>query len=146
MKALLKASIIATLTSLLAIGNCFAGTNGEKAKNSKYIYIDIPINQPNVNDCYTTSTPNIIINEDWLKVYPNPNEGNFFLEVSHINTDEHIYVNIYSVNGQKVYYTVDRTASEIFKMNLNLMHLPKGFYIIHVKVDQRKITRKLSII
>lgn len=146
MKALLIASIIATLTSLPAIGNSIAGTNGEKAKNSSYIYIDISVNQPNVNDCYTTSTPNIIINEDWLKVYPNPNEGNFFLEVSQVNTDEHIYVIIYSVNGQKVYSTVDRSSSEIFKMNLNLIHLPKGFYIIHVQVAQRKITRKLSII
>lgn len=142
MKALLLASIIAILASLPAI----AGTNGEKGKNSNYIYIDIPVNQPNVNDCYTTSIPDIIINEDWLKVYPNPNDGNFFLEVSHVNAGEHIYVSIYSVNGQKVYSTVDRTASEIFKMNLNLIHLSKGFYIIHVQVAQRKITRKLSII
>jgi hypothetical protein len=118
----------------------------ENFGKSNIIYVDVSISQPNVYDCYTSSDPYLIINEDWLKVYPNPNDGDFNLEISRAKAGDRIAINIFSINGQKVYSTSENATTESLTIKLSLSALPKGIYLINVQLEQKTITRKLTII
>lgn len=145
----MKASIpklIITLLSLTLVYTSIAQETTGKGESPNIIVVEVSINQPNVEDCYTTSIDDLIINEEWLKVYPNPSHGNFTLEISQLNPNEKVLIKIFSSSGQNVFFSNLKSISNSLTKEIDLGSAPKGFYIIHIQINNRKITRKLTII
>ncbi len=72
----------------------------ERPSGSKIVHIDVYIDQPNVEDCYETSVPDLY-DSGIFKVYPNPNQGIFNLEIDYLYKGENIRIAIYDLTGKK---------------------------------------------
>jgi hypothetical protein len=140
--------MFAVLLSNIAIANQHFAENiiQKDTREGVRVHIDVTISQPNINDCYVTSIPEMIIEEDWITVYPNPNQGEFNIDIREINAGENIVVSIYCPSGQRVYIHKQKAKGENLTLQLNLSHLNKGLYIIHIRVNKKVISRKLTII
>ncbi len=110
------------------------------------VYIDVPIHQPNVEDCYDDETyVTELFDRDWVRVYPNPNQGHFNVEVNHLKPDEGVTISIFNLTGKQHYITrVDKHGHEITK-ELNLSSLPKGVYFIHIQVNMDNSVQRVII-
>lgn len=140
--------MFAVLLSNIAIANQHFAENiiQKDTREGVRVHIDVPISQPNINDCYVTSIPEMIIEEDWINVYPNPNQGEFNIDIREINAGENIVVCIYCPSGQRVYINKQNAKGDNLTLQLNLSYLNKGLYIIHIRVNKKVISRKLTII
>jgi hypothetical protein len=131
------------LTALLMM--IFAPLHSQVGTSAKsIIYVDVPISQPNVNDCYITSVAEIQLNE-WLRLFPNPNQGVFNLEVAQLLAGESITISIFNTKGQRVYQYIERVTGSTLNLQLNLSALAKGTYIVKVQVERRSRTKLLTI-
>ena len=61
-------------------------------------------------------------------IYPNPNNGQFVIEVEMLNDSEYEFV-IYNILGAKLYEDV---AVSKVKKNVNITHLSEGVYILNI--------------
>jgi len=75
-----------------------------------------------------------------IKVYPNPNNGYFTVELNNINTGSEVY--IYDLLGAKIFDTTieDQTSSKI-----NLSKIKKGIYIVKVVDRNQQFTKKMIV-
>ncbi|MFC2152641.1 T9SS type A sorting domain-containing protein, partial [Bacteroidota bacterium] len=80
---------------------------------------------------------NFIINNIDIKLYPNPSNGLFKLELSNANNEE-FFVDIYDVIGKKVYTaTISKNITIIDLSEMNI-----GIYYVSIKKgDNRKVSR-----
>jgi hypothetical protein len=132
---------------LLAI-TAFAQNNDAKIgeDESSILYIDVPISQPNVNDCYANSTDEIVVEEEWFKLYPNPNQGIFNLEISKLKSGEKMNIKIFNLSGAIIYNSSEIAQNETHIITLNLSTLAKGIYFAHIQVGEKKSVKRLTII
>ncbi len=74
------------------------------------------------------------------RIYPNPNNGNFIVEVNTIgNTGAE--VKMFDLAGRMVYYTKETTA----KMNISANGLLSGMYIVEVKTGDSISRTRVSV-
>ncbi len=118
--------------------------NHSQSKGSNIVYIDVHIDQPNVEDCYETSLPDLQ-QAGWFKVYPNPNHGVFNLQMDQLAEGENVSIAIYDLAGKKVYSSDVPATGTQFLHELNLSTLPKGVYLIKVQVQQHSSVERLII-
>ena len=78
--------------------------------------------------------------EKSIKVYPNPNNGQFFLEVS--NFEARATVSIYNMLGSKVYES--KMTNEI-NHKINLLGIKKGVYFVKVTDQKEQFTKKIIV-
>jgi hypothetical protein len=79
------------------------------------------------------------IAEKTVKVYPNPNNGQFTLELS--NVESGASVSIYNMLGKMVFSgIIDQSKEEIKVTNAK-----KGLYVLRVSTDNESFTRKIII-
>ncbi len=110
------------------------------------VYIDVNIDQPNVEDCYDDDTSVFDhLEQDWLKIFPNPNEGVFNLEILDLAHDKFLNVLIFNSLGDKVYQSKHESVGERFNLELNLVGLPKGVYFVRIETDSRTGVEQLLI-
>lgn len=76
-------------------------------------------------------------------IYPNPGDGNFSLLFA--SDDIHVYVSVFSVNGNMVYRSFHPRVEAGRKARFNLEHLPGGSYIVSVKGDRHTYRYRLLI-
>jgi hypothetical protein len=79
----------------------------------------------------TTSIDNLENND--FKIYPNPNNGNFQLELP---SERETYIEIINIYGQKIYSEFLNTKNIDFKFD----NLLKGIYLIRLKIDIKEST------
>jgi len=84
-----------------------------------------------------TGVNQLKINNEQLKIYPNPNNGQFTLSLS--NLTENCNVEIYNVLGEKVY----TDALPQSQSNINLTGQPNGVYLIRVNERNTYLTQKI---
>ena len=108
------------------------------------VYVDVAIDQPNVEDCYTTSVPESTF-QNGIKVFPNPNQGIFNLELTHENFDKEIKIYVFDALGKRVYQSKHHGAGEKLYVKLDLAHLPKGIYYIWVQADKQTGVEQLIL-
>ena len=77
-------------------------------------------------------TPAISLIQPIIKVYPNPTDGVFVLELNGFELLENIQIEIYSMTGEKVLSTDVRGGG---KYNLSLSGKPCGIYLVKVISD-----------
>ena len=120
--------------------------NQHKGKTADVVYIDVEIDQPNVEDCYDDDTSVFDhLDQDWLKIFPNPNEGMFNLEVLDLAHAKFINVLIFNSLGEKVYQSEHESVGERLNLELNLVGLPKGVYFLRIETDSRTGVEQLLI-
>jgi len=78
-------------------------------------------------------TQNISL-ENQFSIYPNPATEKVFIKGEKVSD-----VEMYSIDGRKLNVTLSSDQS------INVSHLPKGVYIIKLKIKQQEITKKLII-
>ena len=71
-----------------------------------------------------------------FKMYPNPSNGNFYIE----NSNKAFSIEIYNIVGQKVYERKNTTGSTLTVTNLN-----KGVYLVKITDDSKSLIKKLII-
>ncbi|WP_264548381.1 T9SS-dependent M36 family metallopeptidase [Flavobacterium sp. N2820] len=87
-----------------------------------------------------TLSANNFETSNWIKIYPNPNNG--ILNVSINNYSGNLNINIYDINGRNVY-----TNSEDFSGDkmINLQGLQSGFYIVKMEAEGLSHTEKIVL-
>jgi len=112
---------------------------------SGIVYIDVNIDQPNVEDCYETSVPDPVEAPGWFKVYPNPNHGTFSVEMDHLNEGEKISIVIHDLAGKKVHRSDVVASGTQLVHELNVSTIPKGIYLIKVQFQHHVSVERLII-
>ncbi len=120
--------------------------NNQRSKGSNIVYIDVNIDQPNVDECYDETDIPDLRNEKWLNIFPNPNQGMFYLEMQRLSYGEIVKISVLNTIGENVYQTDVKIDGEHYQMKLNLAHLPKGVYLIHVHADRGVNVQRLIIL
>lgn len=115
-----------------------------RTTGSNIIYIDVNIDQPNVDDCYETNVPGIEDN-DWLRVYPNPGPGEFSLELHQLVIGEYLRIKVYDITGASVYSVGFVASAEKTTYNLRLPGLEKGVYFLQVDNQRYRSIERLII-
>ena len=87
-----------------------------------------------VMDC---TSINEVENDKYVKIFPNPNNGSFSIEMS--NSKGFKEVNIYNLIGELVY-----TNSKLQKQ-YKITELPKGTYMVEIVYSNKKITKKVLV-
>jgi hypothetical protein len=82
----------------------------------------------------------IISGEKSIKIYPNPNNGQFSLELSNIESGA--TVSIYNMLGERVYRS---TATNNISHKINLPEIKKGIYFVKVVDGKVQFTRKMIV-
>ncbi len=92
-----------------------------------------------------TSIPSTQLTEQWINLYPNPNSGQFTIELKLMPSESNISLTVLDTTGRIVYHFRVNNQNERFSHELQLSFLSKGMYYIHVQVDQRTVVKKLII-
>lgn len=78
----------------------------------------------------------IITESSDVKIYPNPSDGNFFIN----NSNKEYSVEIYNIIGQKVYERKNTNST-----TLSLSQLNKGVYFVKITDDSKSTTKRIII-
>ena len=98
---------------------------------------DTVINQYTVSDICGLSVPNHNPEEFGLLIYPNPNHGEFAIELPHPGATT---LRVLNTQGRVVYE--DQYQGQP-RANINLAHLPAGVYVVQVYDQQRVFSMKV---
>lgn len=78
-----------------------------------------------------------------LRVYPNPNKGNFNIEFNS-ESDKDIQVNVFDLSGREI-TTQTYKATGIFKQNINLNNAQSGIYLVTITDGTKKAVKRIVI-
>ena len=84
-------------------------------------------------------------NSTKLEIFPNPNDGNFSLNVSFESKINKAIISIYTSMGQLVYNEMICSDSEEYGDQLHLNDLIPGIYFVNVKNVNQEVSTKLII-
>ena len=128
-----------------------AGTYNYKVEKEGYTTIDDQtevIDQNltvNVTLTDATSAPARPLVEQWISLFPNPNTGQFTIELCLKPNENNIWLTVLDPTGRVVHRVQENAQGETFTKKLNLSFLSKGIYYINVQGNQRTGIRKLII-
>ncbi|MCU0438611.1 MAG: fibronectin type III domain-containing protein [Raineya sp.] len=123
--------------------------DGGLIPNTKYFYRIKAFNGPLLNSSFsnvaeaTTPLPTAIKNDisNNIVIYPNPNNGNFVVDLSESSIQVQSII-LYNSIGAKVYEipsTIDK------KLNIELTNIAKGIYYININSQDSKAIKKIVI-
>ena len=97
----------------------------------------------------TTYDPEIIIKTEelddaFLAVYPNPNNGNFFISLPSNKTNSHVQVMIKDLNGKSHYSSVFSSNESNIHIQQNM--LDAGVYVLEVLMENKKYYKRILIV
>jgi hypothetical protein len=132
--------------------------NGDSISGSKkdlvYIYSKLSgkytacLEVRNIANCFSKTCKDILVTvglpsldkSPGFKIYPNPNKGNFKVEI--INSSNIIFIEIYDVLGNLV-QTVNTFPNNMFySIDINA---PNGIYIVRLMYDNSILNQRVSI-
>lgn len=80
-----------------------------------------------------------------FNIYPNPNDGNFTIQMDIANTENEIEVAIYNMIGQTVYSKNFEANNTSVLQQISLAGIAKGAYTMSVRVGNSTLHKKLII-
>jgi hypothetical protein len=101
--------------------------------------VEQPVEKSATNQS-ASETQIVVPEEKMVKVYPNPNNGQFTLELTNIESGA--VVNIYNVVGAKVYQAT--LTNEAFQ-KVNISDIKKGIYFIKIMVGKEQFSKKMVV-
>jgi hypothetical protein len=132
---------------LLAFAHAEASATKNPVKKSRKVFLEVEISQPNVNDCYSgTSVPLQENIENWVNLYPNPNQGFFNIEIKGLFEGEELVIMVFDISGKKVHQFSEKANQERFSKELNISFLPKGVYYVHIQTERKNSVKQLIIL
>ncbi|MEO0900126.1 MAG: T9SS type A sorting domain-containing protein [Bacteroidota bacterium] len=82
-----------------------------------------------------------------LQVYPNPSQhGIFTIDLEHSEKLGEVEIVVYNLIGNIVFEQKIASNQPSYRQSLNLSHLSKGLYMLEVRFEGHKQTRRLSFI
>ncbi|MEL6651201.1 MAG: LamG-like jellyroll fold domain-containing protein [Bacteroidota bacterium] len=92
--------------------------------------------------CDESTSTEADISQEVVQIYPNPNKGDFQLDVSLAQSSE-LALTIYTPLGQLVYERrLPRTLSQVFDLSVDLS---PGLYLVKIKTNQSQYIRSLLV-
>lgn len=85
-----------------------------------------------------------ILKHDKIKILPNPNKGEFTIEMNS-KIGEPVILEIYDFLGQQIFISNEKANDSAFIKNISLINNPTGIYYIKVKTQLENCTGKLLI-
>jgi hypothetical protein len=106
------------------------------------------LNSATINICSTSiepvlSTESFTLEQDGLLIYPNPNNGEFTVNLKSANSNS-VSIDVVDIRGRKV-FNKNFTASGSLKQTINLGKVQSGMYLISVQDGDRKVTKKIMV-
>lgn len=89
-----------------------------------------------------TSTKSLENNQNDFKLYPNPSNGNFTMDLSNLKTNN-VSISIYDVSGREIYKKHNNIDDN--KININLTNVTTGLYYVSIITNSQVITKKIVI-
>jgi hypothetical protein len=82
----------------------------------------------------------LVPREKSIKVYPNPNNGQFKIEL--INYESGASIEIYNILGAKIYQSESSSKDHC---DINLPGLEKGIYVVKITSQKEQVTKKITV-
>jgi hypothetical protein len=114
----------------------FLAENGAPARKN-ITYIEISIEQPNVEDCYETSIIDAEKEKNWFRIFPNPTRGFVIIEAEFETPDQAISINILDIAGKLIFHEKENSTEGLFIKRLEINYLKKGVYYIQLIGQER---------
>ncbi len=102
-------------------------------------YLGAHTGPTNITPCVIYSGINHVETNNVARVYPNPNNGKFVIE---LNTVANVEMNLYDMTGRVVYSTKQNSTNII---NMDVNNLNSGIYIAEIKADNKVSRSRISI-
>ncbi len=80
----------------------------------------------------------------YLGIYPNPAENDFYLHLSLFSSSQ-IRVEILSAPGQPLQKYLWELSEGVYKLPVDISHLPRGFYIVKTELNGKIFYEKLLV-
>ena len=93
-----------------------------------------------------TGEASISLISNSLEIYPNPTTGQFSLIISATNTNDTAYLEIFNLQGQKLYSGNLTKTSLANTYNFNMAGFSNGMYIIKVSVNGTTMKKKIMLV
>jgi len=78
-----------------------------------------------------------------IEVYPNPNKGNFTIELNATNSNN-IQVDVFDMRGRQI-YNRNFINKGSFNQNINLDKAQSGIYLVSITDGTKKTVRKIIV-
>ncbi|MHC1775157.1 MAG: S8 family serine peptidase [Lentimicrobium sp.] len=101
------------------------------------VYVD------NISIINTTSVSEEKAKEAGLKVYPNPSEGEFTMQINNLKGE--IDLKVVSLLGNVVYSTKNIPVNGSFSKSIDLSSLPSGIYLLSVNTEKQQMNQRIII-
>ncbi len=107
--------------------------------NTSLHYINTLLDTGNITTdiCYPLGIKSLSENQPLIKVFPNPTNGTFTLQINNFN-EENVIVSIENNLGETVYSNLSK--------EINLQNLTSGTYFLHVKSFDNMYSQKIILI
>ncbi|MFW6370892.1 MAG: T9SS type A sorting domain-containing protein [Bacteroidota bacterium] len=103
--------------------------------SAQIIYIDLNIEQPNVEDCITNIETNFQVEN--IKVYPNPVKGLFTVTLNKSIVNAQLKMSIYNLNGKEIFTEEFKADHTKFEKNIDLSGHPSGIYLLTINSKEK---------
>ena len=100
----------------------------------------------NVSNLTTAGIESIEQSLPVLDVFPNPNAGIFSVNISNVNKDANVTINVLNAMGQVMLSPLNFKGSANGVHSVNLSHLSNGVYFITIQSDSDKLVTKKMVI
>jgi hypothetical protein len=100
----------------------------------------------NVSNLNTTGIESLEQSLPVLDVFPNPNAGIFSVNISNVNNDSNVKINVLNTMGQVVSSPLNFKGSANGVHSVNLSHLSNGVYFITIQTDSDKLVTKKIVV
>jgi len=79
-----------------------------------------------------------------IQIYPNPNNGNFIIEING-PVDDQVYIDLISVSGNIIFSKEFNNVQSPIFTDINLDDAYRGIYLVRITTNNSVITRKIMI-
>lgn len=107
-------------------------------------FVGNPVPVVRMSIAQTVNTPNVLSEENKIKVYPNPTNRDINLEVALVNTSNRVQISVIDAAGRTLQNNLYSNFKE-GKFNYDLSNLSAGFYFIRILTDDGLRTEKIFL-
>ena len=78
-----------------------------------------------------------------INIYPNPNTGEFIIEILILNEVKELQIKLFNIFGQVIYEEKQKLITEHYYKRMNLKNYTKGVYILQVLTNNEVVNKKI---
>ena len=105
--------------------------------------VNLNVSQAGIENCFTNVNTNF--NLENIKVFPNPTNGLFSIELNNLESGCNLQVVICNIKGQKVFSEKNTLNESSFKRQIDLSDFPAGTYLMNISVKDKYYTAEIIL-